>query len=60
MSSKLMWLGALTTVLGAAQTLDWINLLGSQRGGYVVAGIGVATMVLRAVTAQPITGVVKS
>lgn len=59
-SSKLMWLGAAATMVGAAQGLDWISLLGSQKGGWIVSGLGLATMVLRIFTTKPIDGVVKS
>lgn len=59
-ASKTMWFGAAVTMLGAAQTLDWVSLLGSQKAGLVVSGIGIATMILRMITEKPVTGVVKS
>lgn len=59
-SSKLMWLGAAATVVGSLQSLDWVSLLGSTKAGWVVMGLGVATMLLRAITDKPITGVIKS
>lgn len=59
-SSKLMWLGAAATMVGAAQGLDWISLVGSQRGGWIVSGLGIATMLLRMVTDKSISGVIKS
>lgn len=59
-SSKLMWLGAAATVVGSLQGLDWVSLLGSTKAGWVVMGLGVATMLLRAITDKPITGVIKS
>jgi len=43
-------LGALVTLLGTAQTLDWTQVLNESNSGLVVAGIGGLIMILRAVT----------
>jgi hypothetical protein len=54
--SKTMWFGALLTVLGALQGLDWATLITNPKvSGIIISGIGVAVMILRAVTNQPLS-----
>ena len=45
--------GAIVTLLGTAQTLNWTDILSPDTAGIVVAGIGAAIMVLRAFTNTP-------
>jgi hypothetical protein len=49
-------LGAVVTVVGALQGLDWVALLPNspQVAGWVVSGIGVTMTVLRFITSTPI------
>ena len=49
-------LGAVVTVVGALQGLDWAALIPNnpQAAGWVVSGIGVAMTVLRFVTSTPV------
>ena len=47
--------GAILTVLGALQGLDWITLVSDAKiAGWMASGIGLAVMVLRAITSTPI------
>lgn len=45
--------GAVVSLLGTAAALNWTDILSEQNAGIVVAGIGAAIMVLRAVTTTP-------
>lgn len=45
---------AAIALVGVAQAFDWTSVLGSERAGVVVSIIGVAGMVLRAVTTTPV------
>ena len=57
LASKTVWFGAATTLLGvltAAQTIPWQDI-SPVWGGAVVAVIGMAVVVLRAVTSQPVS-----
>jgi hypothetical protein len=49
-------LGAVITVVGALQGLDWAALIphNPQAAGWVVSGIGVVMTVLRFVTSTPV------
>ena len=48
-------LGAVLTVLGALQGLNWVDLVHNpQIAGWVVSGIGVVVTILRAVTSTPV------
>lgn len=38
------------TIFGFLEATDWTTVLGSDKAGWVVTGIGVANMVLRSVT----------
>ena len=39
---------------GAAEQLDWVNLVGEANAGFVVAAIGGLMLLLRAVTKSPL------
>ena len=43
-------LGAAVALLGTAQALDWAQIVTAENAGVIVAGIGAAIMVLRALT----------
>lgn len=45
--SKLNWAGFILVVLGGLQELNWVDVLGSDVGGKIVAGIGLLIMVFR-------------
>lgn len=45
--------GAAVTLLGAAASLNWTDVLSEQNAGIVVAVIGAVIVVLRAVTTTP-------
>lgn len=51
---KTLIFAVVTAVVGALQTFDWVNLLGTQKAGMVVMGIGLITGVLRYFTTTPI------
>ena len=50
--------GAIITVVGALQGLDWASLLpgNPQAAGWVVSGIGIVMTVLRFITNTPVGG----
>lgn len=39
---------------GVLEAADWTSLLGNEKAGWAVATIGIANMVLRAVTNTPV------
>ena len=41
-------------IFGVLQSFNWVDVLGSTKAGYVVTGIGIIGMILRAVTTTPI------
>ena len=45
---------AALALVGVAEAADWTNLLGEGAAGYVVMAIGVANMLLRAMTNTPV------
>lgn len=51
---KTLIFALLVAALGVAQSADWINLLGSELGGYVLTAIGVGYAVLRVFTTVPV------
>jgi hypothetical protein len=54
--SKTIWFGLALTVLGALQGFDWTTLISNpSTSGFVVSAIGVAVMILRAVTDKPLS-----
>jgi hypothetical protein len=51
--SKTMWVAILTAIVGSAEYLDLIHLAPEVKSA-LIAAIGVATIVLRVMTDQPI------
>lgn len=47
---KTLLFSAAVALVGVAQAADWIDLLGSETGGYVVTGIGIISAALRFLT----------
>lgn len=45
---------AATAAIGFAQTVDWVNLLGSARAGWALAAISIGNIVLRTITTGPV------
>ena len=45
--SKINWAAFVLVVLGGLQELNWVDVLGSDNGGKVIAFIGVVIMVFR-------------
>ena len=41
-------------LLAVAEAADWVNLLGAETSVYVLMGVNVANMVLRAMTTSPV------
>jgi hypothetical protein len=39
---------------GVLEATDWTTVLGNEQAGWAVAGIGIANMILRAVTDTPV------
>jgi hypothetical protein len=55
-ASKTAWAGAIITVLGGLQALNWTQLITDPRiAGLVASGIGTLMIVLRFMTSQPVT-----
>jgi len=51
---KTLIFSAAVALIGVLQTADWVNLLGSQKAGIIVTGIGIASAVLRWLTTTPV------
>lgn len=52
---KTIIVGAALTILGAIQGLDWAHIITNPTAaGWVVSGIGVVMMILRALTTTPV------
>lgn len=47
---KTLIFSAAVALVGVAQAADWIDLLGSETGGYVVTAIGIVSAALRFLT----------
>lgn len=45
---------AAVALVGFAQSLDWVSILGSERAGVALAAIALANMLLRAATDGPV------
>ena len=50
---KTILFNAAVAIVGVLQAVDWIDVLGSERAGIVVTGIGLVGTVLRFLTNTP-------
>ena len=51
---KTLIFGAALAVFGVMESFDWTSVVSEGTAGYIVTGIGVAVMVLRALTTTPV------
>ena len=42
------------TAFGVLEATDWVSMLGSDKAGLVVTGIGITNMILRQFTTTPV------